>query len=70
MFPGKEITMNSTQTLIVALLQEKHQDAMAETERIMSDPNFDPEEAEQALERAVMLRKAREEVERMVIPFV
>lgn len=70
MFPGKEITMNSTQTLIVARLQEKHQGAMAETERIMSDPNFDPEEAEQAMERAVMLRKAKEEVERMVIPFV
>lgn len=70
MVPGKENTMNSTQALIVEELNNKYFSALHEATLIMEDPYFDPKEAEQALERAVMLRKAKEEVERMVIPFV
>lgn len=59
--------MNSTQTLIVARLHEMYENAMAETERIVANPKFNPAEAGPALARAKALREAKEEVERMVM---
>lgn len=60
--------MNPTQALIVEKLDEKYLAALQEVTLIMEDPYFDPEHADKVLDRAIMLRRAKEEVEDMDLP--